>query len=112
MITTNSNVHPNGTAASTTNADGSGARSVRLRIRDVTSTHEAELVLDASLRVGAVAETVAARMQLPADTAWALRDDATAAFLDDDVAIGDALGVNGDTEVFLTATPRAHLGTG
>ncbi len=114
MITTNGNVHPNGTAApaANTGGSGSGARSVRLRIRDVTSTHEAELVLDASLRVGAVAETVAARMQLPADTAWALRNDATAAFLDDDVAIGDALGVDSDTEVFLTATPRAHLGAG
>ncbi len=114
MITTNSNVHPNGTAApdNTTGGSGSGGRVVRLRIRDVTSTHEAELVLDSSLRVGAVAETVAARMQLPADTAWALRHDATAAFLDDDVAIGDALGVYDDTEVFLTATPRAHLGAG
>ena len=81
MITTNSTVHPNGTAAPDINAGGrgSGARVVRLRIRDVTSTHEAELVLDPSLRVGAVAETVAARMQLPADTAWALRHDATAA---------------------------------
>jgi hypothetical protein len=115
MITTNGNVHPNGTAAPAApagNAGGSGARTVRLRIRDVTSTHEAELVLDRSLRVGAVAETVAARMQLPADAAWALRNDATAAFLDDDAAIGDALGVDDDTEVFLTATPRAHLGAG
>ncbi len=85
---------------------------VRLRIRDITATHEAELVLDGDLRVGAVAETVAARMSLPTDTTWALRDDLTAAFLDDDASIGEAVGVDGDTEVFLTATPRAHLGAG
>ena len=85
---------------------------VRLRIRDITSTHEAELELDPTLRVGAVAQTAASRMSLPADTSWALRDDTTAAFLDDDAAIGDAVGTNGDTVVFLTATPRAHLGGG
>ncbi len=86
--------------------------SVRLRIRDITSTHEAELELDPTLRVGAVAQTAASRMSLPADTSWALRDDTTAAFLDDDASIGDAVGGNGDTVVYLTATPRAHLGAG
>ena len=57
---------------------------VRLKIRDITSTHEAELEIDPTLRVGAVAQTAASRMSLPADTSWALRDDTTAAFLDDD----------------------------
>ena len=90
----------------------STAAPVRLLIRDITSTHEAELELDPTLRVGAVAQTAASRMSLPADTSWALRDDTTAAFLDDDAAIGDAVGTNGDTVVFLTATPRAHLGGG
>ncbi len=85
---------------------------VRLKIRDITSTHEAELEIDPTLRVGAVAQTAASRMSLPADTSWALRDDTTAAFLDDDASIGDAVGVNGDTVVYLTATPRAHLGAG
>ena len=91
---------------------GTSSGKVHLRIRDITATHEAELVLDPDLRVGAIAETVAARMSLPTDTTWALRSDATAAFLDDDATIGEAVGVNGDTEVFLTATPRAHLGAG
>lgn len=100
MITTQDNVRSNGSPP------------VRLRVRDITSTHEADLVLDRGLRVGAVAQTIASRMSLPADTSWALRDDSTAAFLDDDAAIGDAVGVDGDTEVFLTATPRAHLGAG
>lgn len=98
MITTQDNVRSNGSTP------------VRLRVRDITSTHEAELELDPALRVGAVAQTIASRMSLPADTSWALRDDMTAAFLDDDAAIGDAVGVDDGTEVFLTATPRAHLG--
>ncbi len=85
---------------------------VRLLIRDITSTHEAELEIDPTLRVGVVAQTAASRMSLPADTSWALRDDTTAAFLDDDAAIGDAVGIDGDTVVHLTATPRAHLGAG
>ncbi len=100
MITTQANIASKGSAP------------IRLRIRDITSTHEAELELDPSLRVGAVAQTAASRMSLPADTSWALRQDSTAAFLDDDAAIGDVLGTDGDTEVFLTATPRAHLGGG
>ncbi len=100
MITTQANIASKGSAP------------IRLRIRDITSTHVAELELDPTLRVGAVAQTAASRMSLPSDTTWALRDDTTAAFLDDDAAIGDAVGVNGDTVVFLTATPRAHLGAG
>ena len=87
-----------------------GSQPVRLRISDITATHVAELELDPTLRVGAVAQTAASRMSLPADTSWALRDNSTAAFLDDDAAIGDA--VEAGTEVFLTATPRAHLGAG
>ena len=47
-------------------------------------------------------------MSLPTDTAWALRSDRTAAFLDDDAAIGDAVGIDGRPEVALI--PKAHLG--
>ncbi len=91
--------------------------SLRLRIRDVTGTHEAQLELSPALRVGAVAQAVAARMALPGDTEWALRDDRTAAFLDDEAAIGEALGHEAEldagedaAEFALVATPRAHFG--
>jgi hypothetical protein len=83
---------------------------MHVTIRDVTGTHRARLELDPQLRVGAVAEAVAERMSLPPDTSWALRDESTAAFLDDDVAIGDAVDSEDRTSVALVATPRAHLG--
>jgi hypothetical protein len=83
---------------------------MQVNIRDVTGTHHARLELDPQLRVGAVAEAVAERMTLSPDTTWALRDESTAAFLDDEVAIGDALGTEDRTSVDLVATPRAHLG--
>ena len=85
-------------------------RRIQLKVRDVTGTHHAEMELDPALRVGTVAETVAARMSLPADTAWALRAETTAAYLDDEATIGEAVETNGRTEVSLVATPRAHLG--
>jgi hypothetical protein len=45
-------------------------------------------------------------MSLPSDVPWALRDDATSAFLDDGVAIGDQIR----THARLTVTPKTHLG--
>ncbi|MHC4220014.1 MAG: hypothetical protein ACYSU7_16340 [Planctomycetota bacterium] len=83
---------------------------LRVSVRDVTGTHHAKMELDPTLRVGAVAEAVASRMSLPSDTSWALRDESTAAFLDDDRSIGDALGAEDRVSVSLVATPRAHLG--
>jgi hypothetical protein len=83
---------------------------LRFSVRDVTGTHSASVELDPDLRVGTVAETVAARLSLPNDTAWALRDESTAAFLDDEAAIGDAVRSDSDTEPALVVTPKAHLG--
>ena len=94
----------------TTNGAARHRRSLRLSVRDVTGTHSAVVELDPQLRVGTVAETVAARLSLPADTAWALRDESTAAFLDDEKAIGDALETLDETEPALVVTPKAHLG--
>jgi hypothetical protein len=83
---------------------------MHITVRDVTGMHHATLELDPQLRVGAVAEAVAEQMALPADASWALRDESTAAFLDDEVAIGDAVDSQDRTSVSLVATPRAHLG--
>ena len=102
MITTQHQIHSNGTAG--------GTSTLAIKVRDITGTHVAKLDLDRDLRVGAVAETVAARMSLPGDTAWALRDERTAAFLDDDRTIGEAVDTQDVTEVSLVVTPRAHLG--
>jgi hypothetical protein len=90
-----------------------GSSTLRLRVRDVTGTHEATLDLAPGLRVGDVAQALAARMTLPGDTDWALRDD-SAAFLDDDASIGAALGheaaPDAVAEYDLVVTPRAHFG--
>ena len=85
---------------------------LRLAVRDVTGTHTAELDLDPELRVGEVAETLAERLSLPRDTAWALRDEVTAGFLDDDASIGEAVERDGDTRTSLVLTAKAHLGGG
>ena len=87
-----------------------GAAPLNLTVRDVTGTHVAELTdVDPQLRVGTVAETVAARWSMPLDgTIWALRDD-SARYLDD-VAIGDAIETDDRSSVSLYLVPKAHLG--
>ena len=89
---------------------GSNGGTLHLTVRDVTGTYSAELDLDPNLLVSTVAQTIAARMSLPSDTAWALRDELTAAFLDEDVAIGHALQSEGRISPALVVTPKAHLG--
>lgn len=84
--------------------------SLDVTVRDVTGTHVARMDLDPQMRVGAVADAVASRLALATDTAWSLREASTAAFLDDEKSIGDALGPGQRTSVALVATPRAHLG--
>ena len=74
---------------------------------DVTGTHHLEVSdIQGTLPAGAVARTLASRMALPADVPWALRDETTSAFLEDDLAIGDQVG----TDARITITPKAHLG--
>ena len=76
-----------------------------LSTEDPTHTVTASDV-QSSLPAGAVASALARQMSLPSDVPWALRDDATSAFLEDGVAIGDQI----DTDARLTVTPKTHLG--
>ena len=85
-------------------------QTLQISVRDVTGTHTAVVEIDPGLRVGTVAETVAARLSLPADTPWALRDERTAAYLDDGAAIGDVMTADEGTEPAVVVTPKAHLG--
>ena len=101
MITTQQHVAPKPNGA---------PRAMDVKVRDVTGVNRAELRLDPGLRVSAVADAVASRMSLPSDTTWTLRSDRTAAFLDDDKTLADALGPGEHTEVSLVAVPKAHLG--
>jgi hypothetical protein len=74
---------------------------------DVTGMHRVEARdVQRKLPAGAVARALASRMALPDNVAWALRDDATSAFLDDDKPIGDQIVPN----AHLTVTPKTHLG--
>lgn len=101
MITTQKHVAPTPNGA---------PRTMSVKVRDVTGTHFAELDLDPNLRVGAVADAVANRLSLPSDTAWALRSDLTASYLEEGLPLAEALGPGEHTEVSLVATPKAHLG--
>lgn len=80
----------------------------RFEVADVTGTH----FLDASdirrdIPAGAVAMALAARMELPQGP-WALRDDRTGNYLDDQRAIGEQ--IESESNARLTLTPKSHLG--
>jgi hypothetical protein len=59
-----------------------------------------------SLPARALAEALAAKMSLPQNTPWALRDDTTSEYLDDEKPIGEQVSPGAR----LTVTPKAHLG--
>jgi hypothetical protein len=76
-------------------------------VTDVTESYQVTVSdVQRDLPAGAVAQTLAARLSLAEDVPWALRDDATGAFLEDDRAIGDQLTAN----AHVTITPKTHLG--
>jgi len=81
------------------------SRPFRLRATDVTGSLELEAELQPSVPAGAVAQTLAQRMELPTDVPWALRDD-RGAFLDDERQIGEQL----EADARVTLTPKTHLG--
>ena len=85
---------PPGSLLSLEAADVTGTQSVVAR--DVQGTALA----------GAVAKALAASMRLPENVPWALRDESTSAFLDDEKPIGEKLGPNAK----VTVTPKTHLG--
>ncbi len=75
-------------------------------VTDVTGTHVLEARdMQRSTPAGAAARALAARMTLPEDVPWILRDD-RGGVLQDDLAVGDQV----DAGAKLTLAPRAHLG--
>ncbi len=78
----------------------------QFRATDVTGTLEMNVEdLQPNVPAGAVARTLAQRMELPANVPWALRDD-RGAFLDEDREIGEQLAA----DARVTLTPKTHLG--
>jgi len=81
--------------------------SFTLEAVDVTGTHWVTAEdIQPSLPAEAVARALAARMALPQNVPWALRDDSTSAFLDDRTPIGDQL----EPGAQVTVVPKTHLG--
>lgn len=83
----------------------------RFHVRDVTGTHDLEVAdIQRGIASGDVAQSLAARLELPTNVPWSLRDDRTGAWLRDDVALDEQ--VKDAAEARLTLTPKAHLGGG
>jgi hypothetical protein len=84
-------------------------RTLRFHARDVTGSHEILVEgVERGALAGSVAQSLAARMDLPTDVPWALRSDRTGAWLKDDAPLGEQ--INGEAEARLTITPKTHLG--
>ena len=82
------------------------ANGFRFQAADVTNTHVLEASdVDRDTPAGSVAMALAARMELPQGP-WALRDDLTGNYLDDQRAIGEQI----ESNARLTLTPKSHLG--
>ena len=80
--------------------------SLRFRASDVTGTLNMDVAdLQHNVPAGAVARTLAQRMDLPTNVPWALRDD-RGAFLDEEREIGEQI----ETDARVTLVPRTHLG--
>jgi hypothetical protein len=83
------------------------AGSTSFEVSDVTGMNRV-LASDVqrSLPAGEVARALAVRMSLPDNVPWALRNESTSAFLQDDLPIGDQVQEGAQ----VTITPKSHLG--
>ena len=87
-------------------AESPDAEAFSFEVNDVTGTYTMTANdVQRSLPAGAVAQALASQMSLP-DTPWALRNDSTAEFLDDDRPIGEQI----EPGALVTLTTKTHLG--
>ena len=73
---------------------------------NITGTQSLPVEVNGGLSVRSVADSIAARMALPDDVAWALRDDDSSTYLDESRPIGSQIGPSSR----VTITPQTHLG--
>ncbi len=73
---------------------------------NITGTQSVPVEVNGGLSVRDVADSIASLMALPDDVAWALRDDDSSAYLDDDLPIGSQIRPGSK----LTIIPKTHLG--
>lgn len=79
----------------------------RFQAADITGTHVIDATdVDPEVPASAAAKTLAARMELPTNVPWALRDDRTGSYLDEQRSLGEQI----ETDARLTLTPKTHLG--
>lgn len=79
---------------------------LHLLAANVTGTHELAIEVGRDLPAAEVTASIVSLMSLPTDVPWALRDDGSSAYLDDERPIGDQL----EPGARVTLTPKAHLG--
>jgi hypothetical protein len=79
---------------------------VSFRASNITGTQSVPVEVNGGLSVRSVADSIAARMALPDDVAWALRDDDSSTYLDESRPIGSQIGPGAR----VTITPQTHLG--
>jgi hypothetical protein len=79
---------------------------LRFQVGNVTGTQELPFEVVSGVSVRSVADAIASRMTLPSDVPWALRDDSSSTYLDDERPIGGQIKPGSH----VTITPRAHLG--
>ena len=84
-----------------------GQRTVCFEATTVTGTEHVDVSdLDASILAGHAAQAIAARLDLPQNIPWALRDESSGHYLEDNRPIGEQI----DPDAKLRVTPKTHLG--
>ena len=82
---------------------------LRFRVRDVTDSLELEVAdIQRGTTVSSVAQAMASRMELPGEVTYALRDERSGHWLQDDLALDEQL--EDEADVTLRLTPKARLG--
>ena len=81
----------------------------RFRVRDVTDSMELEVSdVQRGTPASAVAQTMASRLELPGEVTYALRDERSGSWLQDDRALDEQ--IDQENDVTLRLTPKARLG--
>ncbi len=96
----------NGTNNGTMN--GNGVATLAFHVSDVTGIRRMDVSdIQPSTAAGDVAAALAARLDLPTNVPWALRNSRTSGLLVDDRPIGEQLAQTGER---VSVMPKAHLG--
>ena len=96
----------NANANVATEVETAGAATLTVEVQTVTRSRRCTATLHRDVHADAAAATLAARLQLPASTPYALRSSRTAGFLDDARPLGEQVTPGAR----LTLTPKSHLG--